>query len=54
MGGLFYVGLKYSSLPEVERRLAPEPDVYVPDDRALFRQLQLLEREALQHLNQRD
>lgn len=54
MAGMFYTGLNYSRLDVVERRLPIEPGIEQPDDRALFRQIQTLEREALQHLNLRD
>lgn len=49
--GLYFHGIRYGSLAEVERRLAPRPGDDVPDDRTVFEQLQLLEREARRHLN---
>lgn len=52
-GGLVYMGLKLSSLAEVERRLQPPPGDELPDDRTLFFQLRTLEEEAVQHLNAR-
>lgn len=53
MGGVFYQGLRYEALGVVEGRLPPLAGDELPDSRTLLRQLQLLEREAKQHLNAR-
>lgn len=53
MAGLLYHGLKYEVLPLVEQRIPPDPqDPIQPTEAEVFEQLQILEREALKHLNQ--
>jgi hypothetical protein len=52
-GGVFYEGIDYSVLDQVERRLPALDDEDLPDERTRWHQLQLLEREAKRHLNQR-
>lgn len=51
MGGTIYQGLKYEVLDLVQRRQPPDWQDGKPDDATLFAQLQILEREALRHLN---
>jgi hypothetical protein len=51
--GLHYLGLQYSSLSEVERRVPAWPDDDPPDPAIVFQQLRCLEIEALQHINAR-
>jgi hypothetical protein len=47
--GMHYQGLRYEALEVVERRLPADPADPAPD--VVFAQLQVLEREALSHLN---
>jgi len=51
MAGVIFHGLKYEVLDAVQRRQPPDWQLDAPDDATLFAQLQILEREALRHLN---
>ncbi len=46
-----YHGIKYEVLDLVQRRQPSDWQADKPDDATLFAQLQILEREALRHLN---
>lgn len=51
MAGVIWQGLNYAVLDLVQRRQPPDWQLDAPDDATLFAQLQILEREALRHLN---